>query len=350
MEDVVDDLRWALARAPDDDPATRCRLQLSLAVELYYVPESSAERRALVDTGLALARRVADPELTWWAMRTAWMASWAPPHLVERMGWSEEGLVAARRAGDPAAEAVLLTTLAVDELELGRVDLWEEHSAAAVAIARRERLPYVMFTVHWVRMTLAAMRGDRAGVAEHLAGLETTLARGGAADGRGPRARGRHDRLALGRHGRRDGRPDARGLRALGPDRRTGAPDAGPGRSPRRPAQAPARLPRDRGTTSRSGRSSATGAWRRRRPPPSATSTWPGGAAPCWRRTPTGSPSPAPQPASGRSAATSPSRPRRPATGKRRVSTRPRPTTPRPGGAGTPTSTGSTRPVTRLGF
>jgi DNA-binding SARP family transcriptional activator len=174
MEDVVDDLRWALAHAPDDDPATRCRLQLSLAVELYYVAESSAERRALIDTGLALARRVADPELTWWAMRTAWMASWAPPHLAERRGWSEEGLAAARAAGDPAAEAVLLVSLAVDELELGRVDVWEQHTAAAVAIARRERLPYVMFTVHWLRMTMAAMGGDRVGVAEHVAGLETT--------------------------------------------------------------------------------------------------------------------------------------------------------------------------------
>lgn len=174
LEDVVDDLRWALARVPDDDPATRCRLQLSLAVELYYVPESSAERRALVDTGLALARRVGDPELTWWAMRTAWMASWAPSHLVERMGWTEEGLEAARAAADPAAEAVLLTARAVDELELGRVDLWEEHTAAAVAIARRERLPYVMFTVHWLRMTLAAMRGDRDAVGEQLADLETT--------------------------------------------------------------------------------------------------------------------------------------------------------------------------------
>ncbi len=174
MEDIVDDLRWGLAHAPDDDPATRCRLQLSLAVELYYVAESSAERRALIDTGLALARRIADPELTWWAMRTAWMATWAPQHLMERRGWSEEGLVAAREAGDPAAEAVLLVTLGIDELELGLKDGWEQHSAAAVAIARRERLPYVMFTVHWLQMTMAAMSGDRAGVEEHLAGLETT--------------------------------------------------------------------------------------------------------------------------------------------------------------------------------
>jgi uncharacterized protein YdbL (DUF1318 family) len=102
------------------------------------------------------------------------MASWAPQHLVERRGWSEEGLVAARAIGDPAAEAVLLTAVAIDQLELGRVDLWEEHSSAAVAIATRERLPYVMLTVHWVRMTLAAMRGDRAGVVEHLAGLGST--------------------------------------------------------------------------------------------------------------------------------------------------------------------------------
>jgi DNA-binding SARP family transcriptional activator len=174
LEDVVDDLRWALAGAPDDDPATRCRLQLSLAVELYYVRESSAERRALVETGLALARRIDDPELTWWAMRTAWMASWAPQHLAERMGWAEEGLAAARRAGDPAAEAVLLATQAVDELEQGRVELWDELSTAAVTIARRERLPYVMFTVHWVRMTLAAMSGDHEEVAAHLAGLATT--------------------------------------------------------------------------------------------------------------------------------------------------------------------------------
>jgi len=126
LEDVIDDLRWSLLHTPDDDPATRCRLQLTLAVELYYVADASAERRALVDTGLALARKVGDPELTWWAMRTAWMACWAPPFLPERMGWVTEGLAAAREAGDPAAEAVLLTTLAVDELALGRVDRWEE--------------------------------------------------------------------------------------------------------------------------------------------------------------------------------------------------------------------------------
>src|SRR5262249_34328426 len=56
--DVVDDLRWALHHVLDDDLGTRCRLQLSLAVELYTNLEAAAERRALVDTGLGVARRV----------------------------------------------------------------------------------------------------------------------------------------------------------------------------------------------------------------------------------------------------------------------------------------------------
>ena len=284
-------------------------------------------------------------------MRTAWMASWAPPHLAERMGWSEEGLAAARAGrrpggrGGPAHHAGHRRAGAGPGGPVGGAT-----ARRRSPIARRERLPYVMFTVHWVRMTLAAMRGDRTVVEEHLAGLATTVARGGAADGRDPRARCRHDRLALGRHRRRHGGPDARGLRALGPDRRPGAPDAGAGRAARRPAPAAARLPRERARPRRSGRRSATGAWRWRRPPPSATSTWPGAAAPCWRPTPTGSASPEPRPASVRSAATSPSRPRRTATGRPRGSTRPPPATPRPGGAGTPTSPGSTRRRPRLGF
>ena len=132
------------------------------------------------------------------------------------MGWVAEGLAAAREAGDPAAEAVLLTTLAVDELALGRVDRWEELSTAAVTIARRERLPYVMFTVHWVRMTLAAMRDDRAAVDAAARRPRDHLTRGGGPDGRGAPARGGDGLVAVERHGGRDGRADAPRLRAHG--------------------------------------------------------------------------------------------------------------------------------------
>ena len=50
-----------------------CMLLLSLAVELYYDAGAVAERAALVDAGLDLARRLADPAVLAWASRAAWL-------------------------------------------------------------------------------------------------------------------------------------------------------------------------------------------------------------------------------------------------------------------------------------
>jgi DNA-binding SARP family transcriptional activator len=159
FEDVVDDLRWALATLPEDDSVARCRLLLSLAVELYYDVGAIAERQALVEAGLALARRLGDPQVLWWATRAAYIASWSPSFTEQRIAWGEEGLVAARETGDRAAEAVTLVCLANDHLELGDMDAWERLSAEADALSRHERLPYVLFTLRWVESTLEALRG-----------------------------------------------------------------------------------------------------------------------------------------------------------------------------------------------
>jgi DNA-binding SARP family transcriptional activator len=159
FEDAIDDLRWALATLPEEDSVARCRLLLALAVELYYDVGAVAERRALVEAGLALARRLGEPDVVWWATRAAYIASWAPSFTEARIGWSEEGLAAAREAGDRAAEAVTLVCLANDHLELGRMEEWERLSAEAAALATQERLPYVIFTLRWVESTLEALRG-----------------------------------------------------------------------------------------------------------------------------------------------------------------------------------------------
>ncbi|MFC5176498.1 BTAD domain-containing putative transcriptional regulator [Nocardioides taihuensis] len=159
-EDLIDDLRWAMTHCDDGDRATRCRLLLALAVELYYVEGSTAERRALVDNGLALARQVGDPVLLWWAVRAAWLACWSPGQTRDRAAWVEEGLTAARAAGDEAAVAVLQVSRAVDALELGHREAWEESSRAAEEIAERLRLPYVQITLHWLGMTMAGIRDD----------------------------------------------------------------------------------------------------------------------------------------------------------------------------------------------
>ena len=179
VEDAVDDLRWALATLPEDDSPARCRLLLALAVELYYDAGAVAERRALVEAGLALARRLGDPALLWWATRAAYVASWSPSFTEARVAWAEEGLAAARASGDLAAEAVTLVSLGNDLLELGRPDEWDRLSAEAGAIARRERLPYVLFTICWVQTSLESLRGnleERDRLLAEMDGLVTQVA------------------------------------------------------------------------------------------------------------------------------------------------------------------------------
>ena len=174
FEDVIDDLRWALAHVADGDHATRARLMLVLAVELYYVEDAVAERRALLESGLALARTGHDPALLWWACRTAWMGAWAPHLLDVREPWAAEGLGAARQAGDAAGVAVITLVMALDALERADLAGWTRLSEEASRLADRERLPYVSISLQWLRMTLAGLRSDRAGVArEHAAMSET---------------------------------------------------------------------------------------------------------------------------------------------------------------------------------
>ncbi len=167
LEDTIDDLRWALADL-GEDAVTRCVLQLALANELYYAEDSLSESRALVDTGLAIARRVGDPRLTAWAMRAAWIATWRPAEAHERSGWADEGLAAARLTGDPVLVAMLLISVACTRLELGDRHGWETHAAEGMELAERLRLSYVLASTYLLRISLEAMRGDTTAVAADL--------------------------------------------------------------------------------------------------------------------------------------------------------------------------------------
>jgi hypothetical protein len=178
-DEVIDDLRWALDRlSPDDSPA-RVQLMLALAVELYYVPTSDAEVRALVDEGVAAARRLRDPRLLTWAARAAWTALWAPRFAEERRRLSDLMLTAARQTGDEELEALALTTTSADALESGDMDGYLRDLRSAERIARRRRLSYVQLALAWEELTLSTMRGDDAEVkrrAEQLRRLRTRVA------------------------------------------------------------------------------------------------------------------------------------------------------------------------------
>ncbi len=159
-EDSIDDLRWALSRLPEHDSVERCHVMLGLAVQLYYVPSVDAEVEALVDEGLAMARRVGDPRLLMWACRSAALALWTPARAHRRAELSREGLEAARAADDPEGLAVALMTAAGDAVELADLDGYRRYVGEAERLARRRRLNYVLTALGFVELSLASMRGD----------------------------------------------------------------------------------------------------------------------------------------------------------------------------------------------
>ncbi len=92
---------------------------LALAVQLYYDPGARAEILALADEGHAMARRIGDPALQWWACHTAWKALWTPGQLGRRVELAREGLEAAQVAGQEDSLAVAHLLVAAGALEEG---------------------------------------------------------------------------------------------------------------------------------------------------------------------------------------------------------------------------------------
>ena len=160
LEDTIDDLRWALARVPAGDSPERCRLMLALATQLYYDPGARAELEALADEGHAIAERLGDPGLLWWASHTAWKALWTPTHGVTRLALAHQGLEAARASGDLDSEAVALVVLAGTALEMGDRQSYEQAGQEAERLARRRRNSYTLMALGWVQLSLASMRRD----------------------------------------------------------------------------------------------------------------------------------------------------------------------------------------------
>ena len=160
LEDTVDDLRWALARTPAHDSPARCRLMLALALQLYYDPDARAEREALAEEGHAMARRLGDPALLWWASQTAWKALWSPKHGEARFSLARQGLAATRVAQDPDSEAVALVLLVASALEMNDQATFEQITQEADRLVRRRRNTFGLMALSWVQLSLASMRAD----------------------------------------------------------------------------------------------------------------------------------------------------------------------------------------------
>ena len=116
---------------------------LVLAVELYYVPDTAAERRALLEAGLALARgRAPGPAVVGLPDRVDGRLVAAPARRPGALGG--RGLAAARQAGDPAGVGRDPLVMAARRAGArGPAGLAPRLSEEASRLADRERLPYV---------------------------------------------------------------------------------------------------------------------------------------------------------------------------------------------------------------
>jgi hypothetical protein len=156
--EVVAALRHCLEQLPQDDDPLRCRVLLGLANELYY-GAPYAERRALVDEALAMARRLDDPALLLDACQISFSSLWRPDTAEERLALAEESLLLAEQIGNERAYVVSACLRAVVYGELGRPA--EMFHAAEVARREAERLhiPYGLMVIENLLLAWLAMAG-----------------------------------------------------------------------------------------------------------------------------------------------------------------------------------------------
>ena len=157
-EVVVSALRRVLEGLPTADGALRCRAMLALALEIYY-GSTFEERRALVEEGLAMARRIGDDALLLDACQLAYVALWRRSTAEQRRDLVSEGMELAHRLGDERAYVVTTTLRAVVAGELGLVEEMWEHAVVARDWARRLRLPYGLIVLDSLELPWLAMAG-----------------------------------------------------------------------------------------------------------------------------------------------------------------------------------------------
>jgi hypothetical protein len=155
---IVAALRRSLDRLPAADSPLRCRVMMSLANELYY-GAGFAERRALVDEGIAMARRLGDEELLLDVCQIAFVSLWTSGTAPERLALAEEAVGLARRTGSERAFVVSACLRAVALGELGRpAEMWDAVAQARVE-AERQRTPYGLMVLDNLVLPWHAMAG-----------------------------------------------------------------------------------------------------------------------------------------------------------------------------------------------
>ena len=170
LEDTVEDLRWALRRAPHDDSADRCRVMLALARAALLRPRRPRRARGAGRGGPRDGAADRRPGAAGWAAQTAWKALWTPSTARPRLSLARQGLQATRAAADPDSEAVALVRAGRQPVRWATGRPTRTTAEETERLARRRRNSYALMALAWVRLSLASMRRDEAAVDRLAAG------------------------------------------------------------------------------------------------------------------------------------------------------------------------------------
>jgi tetratricopeptide (TPR) repeat protein len=119
----------------------RARLLARLAMELY-VGGTPERRRRLVEEALEVARRLDDPATIAYALNARYAALWAPENVAERLAIADEVLELARRAGDERLAREGRGRRIVALLELGEIAAARADIAVHARAAETLRQPF----------------------------------------------------------------------------------------------------------------------------------------------------------------------------------------------------------------
>ena len=145
-------LREALAASSQTDSPLRARLLARLSLESTFSDET-ALTEPFSREAVEMARRLGDAASLAPALRARWMAVWGPEGLAERSALAEELLGLARATGDQELELVGRGRRVSSSLESGDIRAVETDIAACARLAEELHMP-----VHqWMATTMRAM-------------------------------------------------------------------------------------------------------------------------------------------------------------------------------------------------
>lgn len=161
-------LQDALAQLGDDAPELRARVLARLACAWRSSPEHRAERDALSQQALALARRLDDPETLCYTLVGRYFATWGPDDPDQRLEIAHESIRVAESLGDMEQLVNAQTMLFSSFTETGRIVEARRQGEDLRRLVAELRQPGRAWLGEIMQDALALMEGDFAAAEAHL--------------------------------------------------------------------------------------------------------------------------------------------------------------------------------------